>query len=255
MDAPLNPYCGPAPVPLEIWSRWNWDVAVLAGLFFVAALGLGMAVYKRPALAYHQIPCGLAAWFLLFVLFVSPLCALTSALFSARVVHHVVLFSIVAPLLVGALAGGVRRYEFNASRCVFVFLAHMLAIWIWHAPGPYAAALGNDVIYWLMQSTLLGTAVVFWHCVLSSRDNHFVPVLLLLGTTVHMALLGAIITFAPQAFYEPHFATTAPWGLTPLDDQQLGGLIMWIPAALPYLAATVYGAARMIRPDAVAPRL
>jgi len=253
MDEPLDPYCGPAPVPLELWSRWNWDAAVLAGLVLSAAVGVGLTMKKCPALARRQIHCGAIAWFLLFVLFVSPLCALTSALFSARVVHHAVLFSIVAPLSVPTFAGAFRRFEFKGSWSAFAFFAHMSAIWIWHAPGPYAAALGNDTVYWLMQLTLLATALVFWYCVLESPGKCFVPVLLLLGTTVHMALLGAIITFAPQAFYEPHLATTSPWGLTPLEDQQLGGLIMWVPAALPYLVATIWISARILRPYAEAP--
>jgi len=246
MIEPPIPYCGPAPVPSEIFSQWNWDAGVLTALLFSAAFGV-YAVIKLH-LTRYQIHCGAVAWFLLFVLFVSPLCALTSALFSARVVHHAILFAIVAPLLAIAAADISRKTILNAGSPTFIFLAHMLAIWIWHAPWPYALALGNGSIYWLMQVTLFGSGIVFWTHVLKSRESRFVPVLLLLGTTVHMALLGTIITFAPHALYEPHFQTTSPWRLTPLEDQQLGGLIMWIPAALPYLAATAWIAARMIAP-------
>jgi putative membrane protein len=54
-----------------------------------------------------------------------------------------------------------------------------------------------------------------------------------------MGALGALITFAGEPLYAPHFATTLAWGLTPLEDQQAGGLIMWAPAAGAYLAAAL----------------
>ena len=73
--------------------------------------------------------------------------------------------------------------------------------------------------------------------------------LALLATVVQMGMLGALLTFARDPVYAPHFATTLPYGLTPLADQQLAGLIMWVPAALPYVAAALLLlAARLSRP-------
>ncbi len=182
-----------------------------------------------------------AGFVLLVLLFVSPFCALTSALFSARVVHHVLLTAVAAPLLVLALP---------ASRCsvrgsVGLWAAvHALIFWAWHSPSLYSAALSGDGVYWLMQLSLLGSAVALWIAIV--RASAPAAVAALLATMVQMGLLGALITFAGTPLYAPHFATTLPWGLTPLEDQQLAGLVMWAPAAGLYLAAALVIASRWL---------
>jgi len=67
-----------------------------------------------------------------------------------------------------------------------------------------------------------------------------------------MGLLGAVLTFAGQAVYEPHAYSTLAWGLTPLEDQQAAGLIMWAPAAALYLAAALWRLGELLGPDAEA---
>ncbi len=68
----------------------------------------------------------------------------------------------------------------------------------------------------------------------------------LAGTVVQMGLLGALITFAPKPLYGPHLTTTWPWGLSPLEDQQIAGLIMWVPAMIPYLVAGLWLSASLL---------
>ena len=63
-----------------------------------------------------------------------------------------------------------------------------------------------------------------------------------------MGLLGALIVFAPQPLYAVHFMSAAAWGLSPLADQQLAGLLMWVPAVLPYLAMGLWLAWSSLRP-------
>ena len=108
-------------------------------------------------------------------------------------------------------------------------------LWLWHLPAAYDLALGNIAVYWLMQASLLGTAVAFWASVLHPAQPPHLAIMATLGAFVQMALLGALLTFAPDGLYAIH--TTAPmaFGLSQLADQQLGGLIMWIPAGLPFL--------------------
>ena len=97
-----------------------------------------------------------------------------------------------------------------------------------------------------MQASLLGSALGFWNAVrLAPIPGAIVA---LLATMVQMGLLGALLTFAGSPLYAPHFATTAAWGLGPLEDQQLAGLIMWAPAAAVYLAAAVGVLAGVLRP-------
>lgn len=228
MPDPMIAYCGPAAVPGELWSRWNTDPVLLAALALLAvAVGRVRAADTR---------AGWGALALMALVFVSPLCALSSALFSARVAHHVLLVAVVAPLL--AVAFPLRRV---ASPPLAVLVgANAVVLWVWHAPGPYAWGLASVPAYWLMQVSLLGSAWALWRAVLAPAAQ-VGPGLLALGTTMaQMGLLGALIVFAPQPLYGVHFAGAAAWGLTPLADQQLAGLIMWVPAILPYLGAGLW---------------
>jgi len=70
----------------------------------------------------------------------------------------------------------------------------------------------------------------------------------LVATIGQMGLLGALIVFAPGPLYLVHLASTAPWGLSPLADQQLAGLLMWVPASLPYLGVGLWLAWSSLRP-------
>lgn len=232
------PYCGAAPLPDAWLGRWNLDPFLLLALFLAAIAAYrwgrknGGGKFSGPAFA------------LLFLLFVSPFCALTSALFSARVAHHVVLVAIVAPLV--ALALPPRAAP--PGRLAGWTIAQALVLWAWHAPALYSAALSNDAIYWLMQLSLLGSSTAFWIVIRTASPLNSVAALL--ATMVQMGLLGALITFSANPLYEPHFATSWSWGFSPLEDQQLGGLIMWAPAAAFYLVAALLIAGSWLRREA-----
>ncbi len=227
------PYCGAAPGAGE-W-RWNLD-PVLIGLIMLAA---GMVAWR---LCGRERVLGLGAIAILIVSFVSPLCALSSALFAARTVHHVLLVAVAAPLIAWASP------PLKTGPLALATAVQAVVLWAWHAPAFYAAALSHDGIYWLMQASLLGTSVWFWAGVRSASAPSAVGHLLI--AMVAMGLLGALITFAGQPIYVPHLLTTGAWGMTPLEDQQTAGLIMWAPAAGVYLIAAVLILARWIGPDA-----
>lgn len=226
--AAWTPYCGAAPSPGELLTRWNLDPFVLVAL---AALALAWRPWNpRAERTEAERRRLLAAVAVLAVLFISPFCALTSALFSARVVHHVVLTAVAAPLLASFLPvsrGGLALWT----------ALHGVVFWLWHAPMAYAWALSNDAAYWLMQASLLLSAMALWRQVLRAPVTSGVAALL--ATMVHMGLLGALLTFSGSPFYAPHLLAPHAWGLTPLEDQQLAGLIMWVPGAGLYLAAAV----------------
>lgn len=220
-------YCGPAALPIDLWTRWNTDpllIAILAAL--TLAVGRGESADSR---------AGWGAIALMLVIFVSPLCALSSALFSVRVLHHVLLVAAVAPLL--AVAFPHRRM---GSLPLFTLVAvHAVILWLWHAPRPYAWGLASVSAYWLMQTSLLGSAWLLWRAILAPAQSG--PKLVALATTIgQMGLLGALIVFAPRPLYPVHLASTAAWGLAPLTDQQLAGLLMWVPAMLPYLGVGLW---------------
>ncbi len=228
------PYCGPGPTPAEWLARWNLDPVLIAAL----ALGLAVVGWRMSG---RERMCAAAAVVGLAIVFVSPLCALSSALFAARTVHHVLLVAVAAPLIAWSAP---RR---PAGPLALATAAQAVVFWAWHAPSAYGWALSNDAVYWLMQSSLLGSAVWFWAAV--RRASAPAAVAALLIAMVAMGLLGALLTFTGQPVYEPHFATTAAWSLTPLEDQQAAGLIMWAPAAAVYLAAALMVLGRWIGPD------
>lgn len=234
-----SPYCGPAPLPDEMLGRWNLDPFLLAGL---ATIVLGWLIAGRDNSERKALFA--AAFAITFVLFVSPFCALTSALFSARVVHHVVLTGILAPVFVFSFP---RKRIRSLGPLAGWTIAQAIVFWLWHAPGAYEAALANNAVYWLMQGTLLGSSLAFWSALRRASLPAAIGALLI--TVVQMGLLGALITFARSPLYAPHFLTTEVWGLSPLQDQQLAGLIMWAPAAGLYLAAALALASRWLKSE------
>ena len=199
--------------------------------------------YARAKGNSTQLSALSAAIVLLIVVFVSPLCALASALFSVRVLHHIALVAGVAPLLALAFA----RVDLEPRRSLSALaLVHAIVLWLWHVPTPYRLALSSDAIYWAMQVSLLGSAYLLWGAALSSSAERGRVLLALLGTVIQMGLLGAILVFAPHPLFTPHFGATLPFGLTELQDQQLGGLLMWVPAMLPYLGVALALSARWL---------
>lgn len=220
-------------MPADLLARWNLDPWLLLALGGCAVL-LWLATQS-----IEQRRLTGAALILALFLFVSPFCALSSALFSARVTHHVLLAAVLAPLLVHALPES--RTQVPGSLALWTGL-QAVTFWLWHAPTFYAEALSSSAVYWLMQATLTATAMGFWAAL--RRSSALASVAALLVSTVQMGLLGALITFAGAPLYAPHFFTAEPWGLSALGDQQMAGLIMWAPSAGLYLAAALVIAQR-----------
>lgn len=227
------PYCGEAPGPAIWLSRWNLDPVLGAALLlFALALWRGSAGHGVTPMRLLSLR---GAWALTVVLYVSPLCALSSTFFTVRVIHHIALVLVMAPLLVFGLEPWLRRLPaplWSATAIATV------VFWVWHAPAPYAAALSSVLIYALMQFTLLASAMAFWIAV--RRSGPTAAMGAILATTVSMGLLGALITFAGRPLYAPHFVSTLSWGVSPLEDQQLAGITMWAPGSIAYLAAAMW---------------
>lgn len=215
------PYCGPGPGPVEWLARWNFDPVLIGLVTLCLFIGVRFAPDRNRS---H-----LAAVLVMAVLFVSPICALGSALFAVRVGHHAALMLILAPLLVTSFKVDKR----TLPSLTLLTAVQAVVVWLWHAPGLYAAALSSDLLFWIMQITITGSAAVWWAKVKQAHASGAVTSLL--ATMVQMGALGALLTFAGRPFYAPHYLTTIGWGLSPLEDQQIGGLIMWVVAAAVYL--------------------
>lgn len=219
---PLEPpYCGQAPIPGTV--TWNLDPVLLGFLAFAAATHL-YAVRMEPGWKVHAARAG---WVLTAAALVSPLCSLSVALFSARVAQHMILALVAAPLLATARPScfaGPKRVA--ASSVVFAVL-----FWGWHLPPIYDATFQSTVLYWTMHLSMLVGAICFWAAVMNSRQP-FAAAAASFLTSSQMGILGALFTFASRPLFSSHLGKTTAWGLSTLEDQQLGGLIMWVPAGL-----------------------
>ncbi len=252
--------------PQGLWGAWSPNPLVLAML--AAAAGLywrGLGVLRRGPVRWRQVAfvAGLLA---LLLALVSPLDALAEDLFSVHMIQHLLIILVAAPLLVLGepqrvfLAGLPRPSRRHAARLLrrrlprltssalaqpavaFALLA--AAMWLWHLPWPFQAALHRDSIHALEHATFLATAILFWSLVLRpGRHNAVVAAPLLLGTAAQNTLLGVLITASGGVWYPAYRLTTAQWNLTPLQDQRLAGLMMWVPPDLLLIgsAAVVFG--------------
>ena len=222
-------YCGPPPVPSDLFRSWNLDPWLLGLLALVAVAGFmasGLTRGRRIAL--------LAAVGVLAVAFVSPLCPLTTALFSARGAHHLLLYAAAAPLLALAMP---LKTRVSGS---LAFAISTVALWVWHLPPVYSAALADTGVYWLLQSFLLASGWLFWAQVLGARSSPLSGLPMVALGAGQMGLLAAVLTFAPAPLYAEHLLTTGAFGLSPLEDQQLSGLIMWAPGTAVFLFVALW---------------
>ena len=121
-------------------------------------------------------------------------------------------------------------------------------LWFWHAPAPYALTFQSPLIYWMMHVTTFGAALWLW-CEILNQPASLVGFAAAGGSMVQMGFLGALITLSGEAVYAPHRLTTAAWGLTQLEDQQLGGAIMWAPGISVFLLVLGAIAWRALNPQ------
>ncbi len=232
------PYCGLPPLPGELLTRFNIDPVLIVTLFALAAIHWwrgGGPDGPRAAIV--------AGWAVAAVAFISPLCALSVSLFAGRIGQHMLLVLVAAPLI--ALGLPLRR----SGRGWPVWLSAMvffLALWFWHMPVPYESTFSSTTVYWCMHMTLVGSAIWLWREVLNPADEH-AAVSLIAGalTSMQMGMLGAFLALAGHPLFRTHLLTTWPWGLTPLEDQELGGTIMWVPGIAFFLWVAVRSLMRL----------
>jgi putative membrane protein len=252
----------------ELWRTWGLEPGVIAPLALSATLYVrGVARLWRGGhvgrgVRLWEASCFGAGWLALVVALVSPLHPWGSVLFSAHMTQHEILMLVAAPLLVlgrpvvaslKALPPGWARALVRWARRPWrariwatitdpfvAWLIHAAVLWAWHAPALFQATIDDELVHALQHLSFLLSALLFWWAVLHGPDRaigYGVAVLYMFTTALHSGLLGALITLARTLWYPAYRGTTASWGLTPLQDQQLGGLIMWVPACLVYIVA------------------
>jgi putative membrane protein len=272
---------GSGVTPRDVWRAWQFDPLVLFGCGLTAWVYLrGVAAIWRRAgrgrgVAVGRVMAFLAAMLTLLLALVSPLDTLSESLLSAHMVQHMILILAAAPLLVLAVPtaplllglppytrrtfAGLRRRRAVAAiwriatRPVVAWTLQGVVFWTWHLPPLYQAALRNDAIHALEHASFLVTAAVFWWVVIQPerrrRDGLGLSVLLVFATALQNGVLGALLTFSGTPWYPDYQPFVSGWHLSPLEDQQLAGLIMWIPGGLVYLTAALALLARWLSDD------
>ena len=122
-----------------------------------------------------------------------------------------------------------------------VFLLHAAALWIWHLPALYDLALASESVHVLEHLCFFGTAALFWWGIAHGRygrAGYGAAVVYVFATAAHSGVLGALLTVSPEVWYAPYL-TSHPSGMTPLEDQQLAGLLMWVPAGVAFVAVAL----------------
>ena len=240
-----------------LWLQWNLDptlvlgIAVFVGAYFYALGPLRRKYGWAETVDRRQVGYFVAGTVILILALNSPLDELGDEyLFSAHMVQHMLISIVVpplwllgtpewmlAPLFKHANVTRVMRWLTNPIVAFGLFNADL---WLWHAPAFYDATLANEYVHIFEHLTFIVFGVLFWWPILSPvrqipRISKGFGVLYLFMACQPMVALGALLTFAAEPLYQPYIAAPRIWGLSPLADQQLGGLIMWLPTNIPYV--------------------
>jgi cytochrome c oxidase assembly factor CtaG len=248
------------------WRVDPWIGALMLASVLVQVAGLRAMRNRRAIAPNARILAYVVAMATLVLALFSPLEAWAARSFAWHMLQHLLLMLVAAPLLALSNAHFVAlfalppRWRAAVGRAVgwlpgagagarhpagpwIAALAFAMGLWLWHAPALYEAALHARALHSAEHLVFLLTAAVFWRMVVTAGNRRLSPgAAIVLVTLVGLQgnLMAALITLAPQPLY-PSYA------LAGLEDQQRAGLLMWIPAALVYLASTVFVLARLMR--------
>ena len=248
--------------PPSLWSApWSWEPSIVYPLALLLVIYVSGAVrrggWRTLRWRHASFVCG---WSSLALALTSPIHELGDQLFSAHMLQHEILILVSAPLISAAHPAATCLWAFAPRQRVYVggwihavestrlvrFITRPLTawsleaftLWIWHIPALYQATLKSDWVHAAQHLTFLLTAVLFWSALYGigrSAMAYGAATLYVFGTAVHCSGLGALLTFSTVLWYPAYAHSTQAWRLTPLQDQQLGGLIMWVPSAAVFI--------------------
>jgi putative membrane protein len=246
----------------SVWSGpWSWEsaivipLALILGTYVIGALRRGGLQTLRWRHASF-----LAGWLALFFALTSPIHELGEQLFSAHMLQHEILILVSAPLMSASHPGATCLWAFatrqraqlggwvnaieHAAPIAFIskpsvaWVLETAALWIWHLPVLYQATLTSDWIHAAQHLSFFLTAVLFWSALYGvgrSALSYGAGTIYVFGAAAQCTALGAFLTFSAILWYPAYASTTARWGLTALEDQQLGGVIMWVPSGVVFI--------------------
>ena len=249
-------------------AGWSWEPGIAGPLMLVALLflvGLARACRRAAQVPWLRVLSFCAGWLALVIALNSPIHALAEQLFWVHMVQHELLMVVAAPLLVAAQPmalmlwaiplrwrqglGSLFKLPAMAaswwllSSPLVAWLLHAAALWLWHMPSLFDAALEMESVHALQHLCFFGSGLLFWWMLLYGRHGRMgygAALIYVFTTAAHNTALSALLVLSPRPWYQHYLNLTAASSLSALEDQQLGGLIMWVPASLVYLAAGLY---------------
>lgn len=266
---------GDGPLPGTGGFPWSFEASAVAPLG-LSALLFAAGWWRLRSRSHAQRRslrrrAGLfsAGWLVTALALVSPLHAAGEESFAAHMIEHELLMLVGAPMLVAArplavllwsFPRGVRRFIGGCvtrphvtrawHRSTEPFTATLLqsaALWLWHAPVLFDLALDSEGWHAAQHLSFFGSALFFWTAVLrgekqgAPRDGRGVAAACLFATSLVSGALGALMAMSPSPWYAGYARlSTAPFGLTTAEDQQLAGLLMWIPGGLVHAAFALW---------------
>jgi putative membrane protein len=246
---------------LGLFMRYGVAVPVLlsAALYASGIRNIWRKAGRVAGIGYARISAFSTAWLILVIALFSPVDKLGNLYFSMHMVQHELLMVLSAPLFVIAKPLPVWTWAFNTewrtslasmtrqpilvwvwrglTTTLAAWLIHAVVLWGWHIPVFFEYALTHTFVHDLQHLTFFFSALLFWWSVMNLRPGAvrtFGVMVSLFTTVLHTGLLGALLTFSSQVWY-PTYAAVEGGLLSPLEDQQLGGLLMWVPGGLGYL--------------------
>ncbi|MEZ2126182.1 MULTISPECIES: cytochrome c oxidase assembly protein [unclassified Sinorhizobium] len=246
-------------------SPWTFDPWIVVPIAIAGALFAIGSMRLLPRLNNHRflVHSGIAywtGWLVLVAALISPLHFLGEHLFTFHMIEHELVMAVSAPLLVVArpiavllwgLPRSMRQLVHRTMKTAFVArtwatvsaastatILHGVAIWAWHAPVLFDATVTDILLHRLQHLSFFLTAVVFWWAMIWRSDRGVAAWHLFL-TMLHTSLLGALIALSPEVAYVSQTHAAPDWHLTPLEDQQLAGLVMWVPGGIIYAGAAL----------------
>lgn len=247
-------------------TTWTFE-PLTVGLMALSAAGYGLGV--RAAWQQAGAGAGFSGWqvaafsggmLALAVALISPLAWLSDALFSAHMTQHELLMLVAAPLLVigqpllaflwavpaGRRAAVARPFRQRPvvsawqwlTNPLVVFLLHGVTLWIWHVPALFEWALHSEPVHAVQHLMFVLTASFFWWGMVHGRygrAGYGVGVVYVFLTALHSTVLGALLTVAPSTWYRSYELTAVQRRIDALADQQLAGLIMWVPSGVIFI--------------------
>ena len=264
--------------PGSLWSADPWlltPLYIIGIAFYIGTQRLWHHAGGGRGVSFRQVGAFWAGWLIVALALTSPLHWLGERLFTVHMIEHELLMVVGAPLMALARINGPLLWSLPsalrpaAGRCLNLPIVarpwalvshplsatalHGLALWIWHAPPLYALALQNTAVHRFQHVSFFATALLIWWVLLHGRGmgrsvrlRDGIAIGCLFVTVLHSGVLGALLTLSTHIWIPGQGALAGEFGLSPLEDQQLAGILMWVPMGILYTGAALFFAYRWL---------